>query len=89
MPRKPPSIEASARGRAKQRLGRLQRGILRAFMASGQRALPTSAFMQWCYPRQQGGYPYWQRGNVWRAARLLGAVRINGRDQREVIWRLK
>ena len=89
MPRKPPSIEASARGRAKQRLGRLQRSILRAFMVSEQRWLPTSAFMHWCYPRQPGGYPYWQRGNVWRAARRLGAVRINGRDRREAIWRLK
>jgi hypothetical protein len=23
-------------------------------MASEQRGLPTSAFMAWCYPRQQG-----------------------------------
>ena len=84
MPRKPPSFEASARGRAKRRLGRLQRGILRALMASEQRGLPTSAFMAWCYPRQQGEY-----GNVWRAARRLGAKRANGCDQREAIWRLK
>jgi hypothetical protein len=89
MPRKPPSFEAAARGRAKQRLGRLQRGILRAFMASEQRGLPTSAFMQWCYPRQRGRHPYWQRGNVWRACRLLGAVRVNGRDRREALWRLR
>ena len=89
MPRKPPSFEASARGRAKQRRGHLQLGILRAFLVSEQRVLPTGAFMHWCYPRQRGRYPYWQRGNVWRAARRLGAVRINGRDRREVIWRLK
>ena len=67
---------------ATDRIGRVQRGILRAFLASGGKDLTTSELTAWAY----AGRRAWS-WNVRRAAYRV-AVRVDG-GQREAIWRLR
>jgi hypothetical protein len=35
----------------KHRVGRVQRAVWRPLVAAGGRPVPTSAMLEWCYPR--------------------------------------
>ena len=67
----------------KRRVGRIQRQIRRAFIASGGRPLRIAVLLPWCYPRLSVFKP-WHRTNVHRAARRF-AIRV-GKHGRANIW---
>ena len=77
----------------KPRVGRLQRQVLRCFMACGS-TVRTSDLADWCWAEQRlHGRPITrsQRLHTARAARSVGAVRVgrDGRDGRQWLWQLK
>jgi hypothetical protein len=77
-------------GAARPRTGRLQRQVLRCFMASGPTVL-TSDLAYWCWARQLSlGQPIRrsQRLHTARAARSVGAVRV-GREGLQWVWQLR
>jgi hypothetical protein len=90
MPRKPPSFEASARGRRRRRVGRVQRAVRRAFWASRAEVLSTSDLLLWAFPGRAIGT--WERSSVRRAAPRfaiqVGSARV-ARGRPEATWRLR
>ena len=74
----------------KPRVGRLQRQVLRCFMACGS-TVRTSDLADWCWAEQRlHGRPitWWQRLSQARAAKSVGAVPV-GRDGLQWLWQLK
>jgi hypothetical protein len=76
--------------RTKRPLGRLERQVRRAFIASGI-ALTTQILASWCYPRQMmrgERLERWRIDNMARAAKSIGA-RPAERVGQQRVWRLK
>lgn len=69
-----------------KRIGRVQRQIIRAFIASNGQPLVTRELIQWCYPRLDR-FQDWHRWNTRRAA-LKVAAQI-GLDGRRMMWRAR
>ncbi len=64
-------------------IGRVQRQVRRAFIASAGEPLRIGQLLRWCYPRQ-ARFKRWHRNSVRRAARRF-AQPID-RDSRGVVW---
>jgi hypothetical protein len=67
-------------------LGRLQRRVLRCFIATGD-VLPSSDLAAWCWPRLDA-LDREHRVSMMRAAKSVGARRVR-REGRVWIWRLE
>ena len=65
------------------RLGRVQKQIKRAFIASGGKPLRIADLLPRCYPAVRG-FKLWHRTNVHRA--IDKVARPIGRDGKGVIW---
>jgi hypothetical protein len=75
---------------SKPHLGRLQRQVLRCFMACGS-TVRTSDLADWCWAEQRlHGRPItrWQRLSTARAAKSVGAAPVS-REYREWVWKLR
>lgn len=64
------------------KIGRVQRQVRRAFIASGGRPLPTPEVARRCYPRAVK-LEHWQRKNVRRALWKFAVPIGRGRQGRE------
>jgi hypothetical protein len=81
----------------KPRVGRVQRGIKRAFIVAPDRAWSTSALMEWAFPLQlyQGRTANHHRMDYSRSIRRAAdrlCVRVGRSDKvsgRPVLWRLR
>ena len=81
MVRKPPA--------SPYRIGRVQLSVRRAFWASRRQELRTSDFLPWCFLASQPANTGQLSGGMLVVRLRRFAERVNGRDQREAIWRLK
>ncbi len=80
------------RGKERRPGSRLQRGIRRAFIATGARQLPTGALMRFCYPRGHGGYRQrYHYRHIWKAASKICIClgRQPNTPGRPNVWMLK